>query len=88
VQTVDSEGVTVVLTAEGEALYEVERILAKRRAAAESGGAGSSGRAPSARVDPDAYIYKVKWKGFADKDATWEQTFRRAPSCSRRFCKR
>jgi len=72
-----SEGPVSLQTASGEVLYEVERIVGKKRnTAAQSGSSTASGgggrHAPNPRIDPHAYLYKVKWKGFADKDSTWE----------------
>ena len=63
---------------DGEAAFEVERIIGKRRVVSTGAGAGSGASVSSTsrcgppRVDPDAWLFKVKWRGFADKDCTWE----------------
>jgi Zn-finger protein len=71
-----ADGPVTVVTEGGETLYEAERIVAKRRnnAASASGSSSASGRGISSdpRIDPDQWLYKVKWRGFSDRDSTWE----------------
>ena len=67
------EGPVTMQTESGEILYEAERIVGKRRIPVASGASTSSTRTVSdPSVDPHSWLFRVKWRGFEEKDNTWE----------------